>query len=179
MSADQGRVWPPLVSGLGLALAAWFGMLLAVATLAAPALFFTLERQQAAEVASRLFTLESRLSLGLAALLFLGARAWSTRLRSDVAMGPDAPLPALLAGLSWGSLLVMFTTLLSEEVLRPWMAQAKSGGDTLLGFAALHTLAGVLFGGKALTLAWMAWQTSRVRQAPSLESPDLGGREAS
>jgi hypothetical protein len=157
MASSFGHVRRGPLGLLALALAAWFGMLLAVSALAAPALFATLERAQAAAVAGRLFTFEAKLSLCLAGLLLLAARAWSARLKSQDWPAEAAQWEAVSV-MSWGALWVLFTTLLSEEVLRPWMAQAKAGGETVLGFASLHALAGLLFALKAAALAWMAWR---------------------
>ena len=123
--------------------ALWAGQLLAVALLAAPNAFATLERPEAGAYVARLFQIDARLSMALGVLLMLleqrrQRNAHPGRLRFGVAL--VLPLAALGA----------------EEVLRPLMDTARGGPD----FGWLHGLSMAAFAAKTLCVLLLAWVTS-------------------
>jgi hypothetical protein len=59
--------------------ALWTGLIVAVGGLAAPSLFMVLDRQLAGVAAGRIFTLEAKVSLGVAMLLFAVCVIWLSR----------------------------------------------------------------------------------------------------
>jgi hypothetical protein len=124
--------------------ALWAGQLLAVALLAAPNAFATLERPEAGAYVARLFQLDARLSMALGVLLMLleqrrQRNAHPGRLRFGVAL--VLPLMALLL------------TLGAQEVLRPLMDTARGGPD----FGWLHGLSMGAFAAKTLCVLLLAW----------------------
>jgi hypothetical protein len=127
--------------------ALWAGQLLAVALLAAPNAFATLERTEAGAYVARLFQIDARLSMALGVLLMLleqrrQRNAHPGRLRFGVAL--VLPLMALLL------------TLGAQEVLRPLMDTARGGPD----FGWLHGLSMAAFAAKTLCVLLLAWVTS-------------------
>lgn len=127
--------------------ALWAGQLLAVALLAAPNAFATLERPEAGAYVARLFQIDARLSMALGVLLMLleqrrQRNAHPGRLRFGVAL--VLPLMALLL------------TLGAQEVLRPLMDTARGGPD----FGWLHGLSMGAFAAKTLCVLLLAWVTS-------------------
>lgn len=125
--------------------ALWAGVLLAIATLAAPAAFATLPTAEAGRVVGWIFWREAWLSLGLAALTLL-LRLGAGR------EGRSLDLALLLA--------VAACTGLGYFALQPLMAAARSGQGPL-SFGQLHGLSLLCFGLKLLCLLALAWRAAR------------------
>ena len=125
--------------------ALWAGVLLAIATLAAPAAFATLPAAEAGRVVGWIFWREAWLSLGLAALLML-LRVGSGR------EGRSADLALLLATAAF--------TGLGYFALQPLMTAARAGQGPL-SFGQLHSVSLLCFGLKLLCLLALAWRAAR------------------
>ena len=149
MNAGPAPAWLPRLSAL--LAAAWMGLVLALALVAAPTAFAVLERTLAGQFAGRLFALEARAGLGIALLLFLIERRLAS---ADAAQGKGSVLsaPVLLV------LGALFCTVLGHFALQPMMAQARAGLPTPLGFGALHGISSAFFGLKGLLLAALVWR---------------------
>lgn len=131
----------------------WLGGLLAIAFVAAPALFALLERPAAGRVAARLFAVEAQLSLALAVALGLLERMRAVR-RADAGEGSRVNAELLLV------LGALFCTVLGHYALQPAM-QAAREGQGLWSFAALHGASMGLYALKSLLVATLAWRASR------------------
>lgn len=141
--------WLPRLSAL--LAAAWMGLVLTLAVVAAPAAFAVLDRPVAGLLAGRMFAIEAQVGLGLALVLFLIER----RLASAAAAqgrGSVLSAPVLLV------LGALFCTVLGYFALQPMMAQARAGQPTPLGFGALHGVSSAFFGLKGLLLAALVWR---------------------
>lgn len=144
--------WQTWLSGL------WAGVLLTIGALVAPALFAVLDRTLAGQTAGRLFTLEARISLVVAAvLLVLEYR----RLRRDTwRLNPGRWSPELLL-----TLLAFVLTAVSHLALHPMIQAAKTGQPMALSFAALHGMSSVLYALKTAAVLLLFWRcTSPVRR---------------
>ncbi|WP_430420999.1 DUF4149 domain-containing protein [Methylibium petroleiphilum] len=131
----------------------WFGVLLAIAFIAAPSLFSLLDRPSAGRVAGRLFALEAQLSLALCVLLGLLERLRAGR---RAAAGQGSPVSAELL-LVMG---VLFCTVLGHYALQPMMEAARAG-EGRWSFGALHGVSTVFYGVKSLLVATLAWRAAR------------------
>ncbi|WP_375212604.1 DUF4149 domain-containing protein [Aquabacterium sp.] len=132
----------------------WAGLLLAVGGVAAPSLFAALERQAAGIGAGQIFQVEARVSLAVAALLFVLERR---RVRDLVESGQSASAMSATLLMALGAL---FLTVFGGFVLHPLIQAAKSGQPTTLSFAALHGISAALFWAKALLVLVLAWRLS-------------------
>lgn len=134
------RVIPPL----------WAGMSLAIAWIAAPALFATLERVQAGGVAGRMFALEAQISLIFgAALLILERHAADARAREQ--QGSRFSLNLALV------FVAVFCVVLGYYGLQPLMHEARAGRGSY-SFGLLHGASSAFYLVKALALLALAWR---------------------
>lgn len=132
--------------------AVWAGMTIAVGGVAAPALFMVLEREMAGRGAGRIFTLEAKISLGFAMLLFLLERR---RIRDAIEAGqPQSQMSGnLLLTLS-----ALFLVIVGEFALHPMIEAAKAGQPTPLSFGALHGVSSLLYWVRAVLIGVLAWR---------------------
>ena len=148
----------------------WAGMIIAVGGVAAPGLFMALEREMAGKGAGRIFTLEAKLSLAIAVLLFVIERR---RVRDLIEQGVQ--ISAMTANL----LLILgalFLTVFSEFALHPMIQAAKAGQPTALSFGALHGISAVLFWIRAVLVGCLAWRlTTSMNDKGAMAAPSHPG----
>lgn len=130
--------------------AAWLGLVLTLATVAAPVAFATLERGMAGALVGQYFRIEAHAGLALAAALFLVERRRSG-LRSREGQGAGVSVPLLLV------LGALFCTVLGYFALQPLMAQARAGQGGW-SFGALHAASSGLFMLKGVLLLVLLWR---------------------
>lgn len=130
----------------------WAGMVIAVGGLAAPGLFMVLEREMAGKGAGRIFTLEAKVSLAFAILIFVIERR---RVRDLIDQGVKTSAMTANLLLVLGAL---FLTIFGEFVLHPMIQAAKAGQPTALSFGALHGISAILFWVRAVLVASLAWR---------------------
>ncbi|TAK96700.1 MAG: DUF4149 domain-containing protein [Aquabacterium sp.] len=139
--------------------ATWTGVMLAVGGLAAPSLFMVLERELAGKAAGRIFTLEAKLSLAFAMVLFVIERR---RVRDLAESGQTTTVMT-------GNLLIilgaLFLAIFGEFVMHPMMEAAKAGQPTNLSFGALHGLSSALYWLRAVLVGCLAWRLTANRAA--------------
>jgi hypothetical protein len=127
----------------------WFGGLLCLAAIAAPAVFAALPSAAAGPVVRRFFAAEAASSVVLGAVLMLLGR----RLRER----DDAPVLSAEVLLPAGA---VFCTVAGYYALLPMMEQARAGAGPL-SFGALHAVSSVFFGVKLLLVAALTWRCTR------------------
>ena len=132
--------------------AAWAGVLLAIAFLAAPAAFTTLPGAEAGRVVGRLFAQEAAVALAVALLLlFLEQR--TARHRAEAGTGSVMSFATVLL------LGTIFCTAAGYYAVEPLMAEARLGrGDW--SFAALHAVSGTFYALKTLLVVGLVWRFS-------------------
>ncbi len=135
----------------------WAGSVIAVGGLAAPSLFMALERQQAGLGAGRIFANEAKVSLFVAAILFLIERHHVRALAK--AQGSSKVMTGHLLLI----LAALFLTVLGQFALHPMIEAAKAGQATPLSFAALHGISASLYWLKAVAIATLAWRLTGPR----------------
>jgi len=136
---------------------AWFGLLAAIAFIAAPSAFATLARADAGRYVARVFTLEAWTSLAIALLLLF---AEQRRARVDAQAGRGSVMSAatlLLLG-------AIFCTVLGRFGIEPMMAAARTG-EAAWSFGALHAASTALYAVKALLVLAVAWRWQRSKAA--------------
>jgi hypothetical protein len=131
---------------------AWFGVLLCLAALAAPAAFAILGKDMAGPLVGRFFAQEAGLSMGLGMLFVMG-------LRRLAGHDEDPPSRAGSDLRLWAALGVLFCTVAGYYVPQPMMAAARAGQGAL-SFGALHAISAGFFGLKMLLVGWLAWRLS-------------------
>ena len=139
----------------------WAGVLLGIAAIAAPSLFATLERADAARVVGRIFGQEAWLSLVLAVLL-LAIERGRARSASEAGRGSVINTELLLV------LGTVFCTVAGYFALQPLMPAARAGQGPL-SFGQLHLLSVVFFVLKGVLLGVLAWRATHpadLRPAP-------------
>ncbi len=132
--------------------AAWAGLLLCIAAIAAPAAFAMLDRPSAGRVVGWIFQREAWTSLVLAVLLLLIERP---RARAAAAAGRGSVLSTdmlLLLG-------TVFCTVAGHFALLPMMDAARTGQGPL-SFGQLHFISVGFFLAKLLCIAALAWRAA-------------------
>ncbi len=142
MSALRIRAW---LAGV------WAGGLLAIALIAAPALFALLPRAQAGLVAGRLFHVEALASLGFAVVLLLVERGIAQR---EAAAGRGSRFSVELVLV----LIALFCTVAGAFALQPLFELARAGKGPL-SFAAIHTISMLLYALKTVLVLALAWRS--------------------
>lgn len=132
--------------------AVWTGITVAVGGLGAPAAFMVLERDLAGKVAGRMFTLEAKLTLGLAIVSFMIERR---RVRDLAESGQTSTVMTGNLLLILGAL---FLAIFGEFVLHPMIEVAKLGQPAALSFGALHGLSSALYWVRAVMVGCLAWR---------------------
>jgi multisubunit Na+/H+ antiporter MnhB subunit len=130
--------------------AVWLGLVLTLATVAAPVLFAGLERAEAGRLAGNLFRIEAHVALGLAVVLFLVERRLAG-LRARAGQGSALSANVLLV------LGALFCTVLGYFALQPLMEAARAGQGRW-SFGALHGVSSSLFALKGLLLLALVWR---------------------
>lgn len=141
--------------------AVWAGVIMAVGGVAAPALFMGLERELAGRAAGRIFTLEAKLSLAFAIVLFMIERR---RVR-DLAESGQTTI--VMTGNLLLVLAALFLAIFGEFVLHPLIEAAKAGKPTALSFGALHGVSSVLYWVRAVAVGVLAWRLMAVASHPA------------
>ena len=133
--------------------AAWAGELLAIAGLAAPAAFATLEPANAGRLVGRIFAQDAYLALALALLLlFIEQRA--ARQRAESGTGSVMSLAAVLL------LGTVFCTVAGYFALQPLLEEARLGRGSW-SFGALHAVSGSFYALKTLLVLTLVWRFAR------------------
>jgi len=133
--------------------AAWAGELLAIAGLAAPAAFATLEPANAGRVVGRIFAQDAYLALALALLLlFIEQRA--ARQRAEAGTGSVMSLATVLL------LGTMFCTVAGYFAVQPLLEEARLGRGPW-SFGALHAVSGSFYALKTLLVLTLVWRFAR------------------
>jgi hypothetical protein len=140
--------------------ALWTGLIVAVGGLAAPSLFTVLDRQLAGVAAGRIFTLEAKVSLGVAMLLFAIERR---RVRDLAESGVTT---TVMTGNLLLILAALFLTIFGEFALHPMIEAAKAGQPTPLPFGALHGISASLFWLRAVVVGSLAWRLTANQATP-------------
>jgi hypothetical protein len=137
--------------------ATWTGVMLAVGGVAAPSLFLVLERELAGKAAGRIFTVEAKLSLAFAIVLFMIERR---RVR-DLAESGEAS--TVMTGNLLLILGALFLAIFGEFVMQPMIEAAKAGQATALPFGALHGISAALYWLRAVLVGCLAWRLTANR----------------
>ncbi len=135
----------------------WAGAIVAVGGIAAPSLFAVLERQTPGQGAGQIFTVEAKVSLGMAMLLFALERR-RVRDQADVQGGSAGMTAQLLLVLG-----ALFLTVFGQFALHPMIAAAKAGEPTALSFGALHAISASMFWLKGVLVLTLAWRLSGIK----------------
>ncbi len=142
--------------------AAWCGEMLAVGTIAAPALFATLSRTEAGAVATRLFATDATVAVLVGALVCIVALQLA-RQRAERGVGSRMSADLLLALASIGSVV------LGYYAIQPMLGPARAG-DGPLSFGALHAVSAAFFALRFMLVATLAWRFSRPATGPATTS---------
>jgi hypothetical protein len=135
----------------------WFGLIASAGGLAAPGLFSVLERELAGKAAGRIFTLEAKVSLAFATLIFVIERR---RVRDLAESGVTT---TVLTGNLLLVLAALFLAIFGEFALHPMIEAAKAGQATALSFGALHGISAGLFWLRAVLVGTLAWRLTANR----------------
>jgi cytosine/uracil/thiamine/allantoin permease len=140
--------------------ALWCGILICVATLATPAPFAELARDDAGRVVRHIFAREAPMSLIFGAIMLIWARrkAFAAAIRgagSMFTLNMLLPLGALVC------------TVVGYYVMQPMMEQARMGVPTALSFGQLHAISFGCFAAKLLLVFALAWRLN----VPIVQSP--------
>ncbi|WP_199873308.1 DUF4149 domain-containing protein [Ideonella sp. A 288] len=132
--------------------AAWAGMLLCVAGIAAPAAFATQTRPDAGRLVGHLFTREAWTSVVLA-LLLLAIERRRARDAAEAGQGSVLSTEMLLV------LGAVFCTVAGYFGVQPLMAAAREGQGTF-SFGQLHLISTAFFAVKIALVALLAWRAT-------------------
>jgi hypothetical protein len=130
----------------------WAGMIVGVGAISAPSLFAVLEKTQAGQGAGRIFSVEAKISLALAMVLFAIERRRVRDMAEACGGGTLGMTTHLLLVLG-----ALFLTVFGQFALHPMIEAAKLGQPTPLSFGALHGISASMFwlkGGLVMVLAW-------------------------
>jgi hypothetical protein len=130
----------------------WAGVLLCIATIAAPAAFALLDRPVAGQVVGWFFTREAWLSL-VAALVLMAIERQRARSAASAGLGSVLSTELLLL------LATVFCTVAGYFALQPLMAQARAGQGPLT-FGQLHVISVGFFLAKLLCILVLAWRAA-------------------
>lgn len=138
----------------------WAGVLLCIATIAAPAAFALLDRPVAGQVVGWFFTREAWLSL-VAALVLMAIERQRARAAASAGLGSVLSTELLLL------LATVFCTVAGYFALQPLMAQARAGQGPLT-FGQLHAISVGFFLAKLLCILALAWRAAGPGRVVSL-----------
>jgi uncharacterized protein DUF4149 len=134
--------------------AAWAGVLLCIAAMAAPSAFALLSRADAGRYVGRLFAEEAYLSLGLGLLLFFVERR-RARIAAEAGAGSIFSIAMVML------LGTIFCTVAGWFAVEPMMAAARLGQGAW-SFGALHAVSGGFYLLKFVLVTALAWRFSRL-----------------
>lgn len=143
-----------------LLVALWLGVIVTLATVAAPTAFALLERAVAGQVAGRMFRIEATVGMVAAIVLVLIERRLSAETARDQSWVPTVTL--------WLVLGALFCTVLGYWGLQPMMEAARETGDRAR-FGLLHGLSSTIFAVKGLLLLALLWRIGPQADAPAVE----------
>ena len=132
----------------------WFGLLLAIALVAAPAASGALDKASFGAVARAIFAREAPASLVLGVLILAVERR--DALARHLAGGATQFSTEMM--LAAGALLC---TVAGYYGLLPALEQARGGAAAGLSFGQLHALSLAFFGAKGLMVLALAWRAAR------------------
>lgn len=133
---------------------AWFGLLAAVAFIAAPVAFQVLDKGTAGVFVRRLFAVEAPTSLALGVLLlFVERRAGLDRHQATGASQFTAEMMLVLGAL--------LCTVAGYYGLLPMLEAARAGESSALSFGQLHGLSTAFFGVKGLLVLALAVRAAK------------------
>lgn len=140
--------------------AIWCGILICVATLATPAPFAELARDDAGRVVRHIFAREAPMSLVLGAVMLI----WARRRAFAAAIRGEGSMFTLNMLLPLGTLVC---TVIGYYVMQPMMEQARLGVATALSFGQMHAISFGCFGLKLLLVFVLAWRLAAQEASPS------------
>jgi hypothetical protein len=129
----------------------WFGLLLAIALIAAPAASGALDKAGFGAVARAIFAREAPASLVLGVLVLVIERRDALARHLATGASQFSTEMMLAAG-------ALFCTVAGYYGLLPAMEQARAGAPTGLSFLQLHALSLAFFGAKGLMVLALAWK---------------------
>lgn len=133
--------------------AAWAGVLICIAALAAPAAFATLATADAGRFVGRLLAQEAYVSLVVALLLFFMERRRAQHAADEGAGSVFSPEMLLLLG-------TIFCAVAGHFAIEPMMAAARLGQGAW-SFGALHATSSAFFAAKGLLVLSLVWRFGR------------------
>ena len=132
----------------------WAGVIVGVGGIAAPSLFSVFDdRHMAGLGAGRIFSVEAKVSLALAMVLFVIERRRVRDLAETKGEGTLGMTTQLLLVLG-----ALFLTVFGQFAIHPMIEAAKVGQPTPLSFAALHGISAGMFWLKGVLVMLLAWQ---------------------
>jgi hypothetical protein len=132
----------------------WFGLLVAIAFIAAPAAFGSLDTASAGAVARKIFSREAPASLAFGVLILVIERRNALARHLSTGTSQFSPEMTLAVG-------ALFCTVAGFYGLQPMMEAARSGTATPLTFGQLHAMSLAFFGVKGLLVLAMAVKAAR------------------
>jgi uncharacterized membrane protein len=146
---------------------AWAGLIAGVGFIAAPALFATLPRGDAGEVAARLFSIDATIGVCVGAVLLVLCLQLA---RIDAAQGMASRFSTemLLA------LAALFAIVAGHYAIQP-MIEAARRGEAGPSFAVLHGVGSAFFVVKFLAVAALAWRLTGAPRPPAGDAATAAG----
>jgi hypothetical protein len=132
----------------------WFGVLLAVALIAAPAASGALDKASFGAVARAIFAREAPTSLVFGVLILVIERRDALERHLATGVSQISTEMLLAAG-------ALFCTVAGYYGLLPALEQARAGAVTSMSFMQLHALSLAFFGVKGLLVLALAWKATR------------------
>ena len=149
---------------------AWVGLIAGVGFVAAPALFATLSRGDAGQVAAQLFKVDATIGVCIGAVLLVLCLQLA---RVDAANGVSSRFSTEML-LVLGAL---FAIVAGHYAIQPMIESARRG-EGGPSFAVLHGVASAFFLVKFLAVAVLAWRLTgapRAPRAPAAEAATAAG----
>jgi hypothetical protein len=138
----------------------WAGIIVGVGAISAPSLFAVLEKAQAGQGAGRIFSIEAKVSLGFAMVLFMIERRRVRDLAEAHGKGTVGMTGQLLLILG-----ALFLTVFGQFALHPMIEAAKQGQPAPLSFGALHGISAIMFWLTGVLVMALAWRLTAPSEA--------------
>jgi hypothetical protein len=135
----------------------WAGVIVGVGAISAPSLFAVLDRQVAGQGAGRIFSVEAKVSLAIAILLFMVERR---RVRD---LAEQQGSTSVMTGNLLLILGALFLTVFGQFALHPMIEAAKAGQPAALSFGALHGISAAMFWLKGVLVMVLAWRLTALK----------------
>jgi hypothetical protein len=132
----------------------WFGLLCAIAFIATPAAFGSLDASSAGALARRIFAREAPVSLAFGLLILVIERRNALARHLSTGASQYSSEMTLAIG-------ALFCTVAGYYGLQPMMELARSGAATSLTFGQLHAMSLAFFGAKGSMVLALAWKATR------------------